>query len=348
MANPHTVKPSDLGLVACVLLALAVAEPAIAQTPTEGRPVLEIGKADGSEVEAFGFIGDVEVGSSGDVFILDMSATSISWFGADGTFKRLIGRSGGGPGEFRRPISMAIDGQERLHVYDVGNGRISIYALSATEATHIADQKLDRQINALCTVNNRRFVLIPQQDMVLGELDENGRVMRVFGPAEEPDVATARRFSDARPTMHRFFNHAVMTCDAQSETIVLLQENIPIVRAFDVDGTLQWRTKLSDYHERELFRGTMGDGFGFRIDPAIGSAHSGSAVAIVPGRRVAVTLWEGSPSDMEGSLDERSLDLSDGREVERSVPLARLVRILNDRRYGYLQLPYPRVLIYEP
>jgi hypothetical protein len=148
------------------------------------------------------------------------------------------------------------------------------------------------------------------------------------------------------PTVQFYYNQAMMTCDAATGTIVLLHEQVPIVRAFSIDGGLRWRALLADYHGRELYRSPMGNGFGVRIDEDYGDAHAGAAVAVAPNGRVVVTLWRGSPEDREGSIEARILDLSTGRETSRSVPVARFVRFDRGRSYGFTQYPYPKVTVY--
>lgn len=344
MANTRVLLMANAVLV---VLGLSVPRAQVAaQDISGGRPVLEIGDAYRSEEEAFGFIGTIEVGPRGDIFVLDHFAKYVSWFGPDGRFRGRIGRSGAGPGEFLDLRSMAIDARNRLHVYDIRNNRISVYSIDDSIARYIEDQRLPERAHGICTIGERRFVLLARRDTVLHELDASGRISRSFGAAERPDNDVARRMASSLPTVQFYYNQAMMTCDAATGTIVLLHEQVPIVRAFSIDGGLRWRALLADYHGRELYRSPMGNGFGVRIDEDYGDAHAGAAVAVAPNGRVVVTLWRGSPEDREGSIEARILDLSTGRETSRSVPVARFVRFDRGRSYGFTQYPYPKVTVY--
>jgi hypothetical protein len=231
-------------------------------------------------------------------------------------------------------------------VYDAGNLRISVYALQNTTGEHVADQRIDTVVWDMCAVGRRRFLVTPEADRVIREIDQQGRVLRSFGVPEEADASTRRRMAANLAKLRLYYNQARIACDPISQTLALVHENVPIVRLFGVDGAQQWRTVLADFHQRELHHSAIGMGFGMRIDPRIGSAHSAAAVAFAPGGRLVVTLWEGSPSDLEGRIEARVLDITKGRELSRTLPPSRLARVFDGRSYGYAQHPYPKVLVY--
>ena len=336
--------------IALLLALLPILVPCLvsAQLAMNAKPIVEIGAADGSVDEAFSMIGDVAVTGRGDILVLDRFATDIAWFAASGRFIRRIGRSGSGPGEFRQRYAMAVDGQNRLHVYDPGGRRISVYALSDTLAVHLADQRIESVVNDICIIGDRRFVLTPEQPAIIHELDRDGQAVRSFGAPEQPHRDVARRIPNNPPRLLTFYNQALLACDAASGTIAVVHENVPVVRLFGIDGTLRWRAVLADFHQREVNPSTRFPmGFEIRTDPDIGSAHAGSAVAFTPDRRLVVTLWEGGPSNIEGRIETRILDVGDGRELERQdAPPARLTKVVGGRSYAYTQYPYPRVLVY--
>jgi len=70
----------------------------------------------------------VAVDSGGNAYVSDWSVHHIKVFGPDGTFKRLIGRPGQGPGDLNGPSIIAIAG-DRLVVWESMNQRFSIMTL---------------------------------------------------------------------------------------------------------------------------------------------------------------------------------------------------------------------------
>jgi hypothetical protein len=202
-------------------------------------------------------------------------------------------------------------------------------------------------VSDICIIGGRRFVLNVDREPIIAELDDDGRVIRAFGDAEKPSPDLARQASESGYLLQVYHNRALMACDATSETIVLVHENIPVVRAVTLAGHTRWRTTLGDYVGRVLGVSRSGRGHSFRIDREVGKAHSGSAVAIASNEYVVVTLWLGGARDMEGQLDARILDLNTGAELYRRVPPARVTDFLNDRAYAFVQQPVPGVRVYR-
>ncbi len=84
----------------------------------------EIG-APGSAFE-FGTIRSVLLDRRGQVYVVDPRNRTIPVFDSMGTFLRLVGRDGSGPGEYRTPYSIAwLDDQ--LALLDPGNARIGLF-----------------------------------------------------------------------------------------------------------------------------------------------------------------------------------------------------------------------------
>jgi len=78
---------------------------------------ITIGLEEGDENYIFGEINDVEIGSKGEIYILDSQNSRVQKFDKDGRFLLTIGRKGEGPGEFPYyPGAMTIDDKNRLYI----------------------------------------------------------------------------------------------------------------------------------------------------------------------------------------------------------------------------------------
>ncbi|MCK5841779.1 MAG: 6-bladed beta-propeller [Candidatus Sabulitectum sp.] len=66
-------------------------------------------------------------GTRGEILVLDGSKKQISVFSPDGEFLRTIGRQGSGPGEFLRPMAMALLGNGQIAVSDPWGGKITLF-----------------------------------------------------------------------------------------------------------------------------------------------------------------------------------------------------------------------------
>lgn len=66
----------------------------------------------------------VHVGPEGNIFVADFFNNRIQKFTPKGVFLVAFGEKGAGPGQFDRPIDMAVDESGNIYVVDFGNNRI--------------------------------------------------------------------------------------------------------------------------------------------------------------------------------------------------------------------------------
>ncbi len=88
---------------------------------------VSIGMLEGPDEYLIGNPRAITVGDGGVIYVLDQQVPVIRAYGPDGTHLRDVGREGGGPGEYKRPGSIAKLPDGRLLVRDPGNGRIAVF-----------------------------------------------------------------------------------------------------------------------------------------------------------------------------------------------------------------------------
>lgn len=91
------------------------------------QPLFSVGRADGREWEVFGSIGAVAFDADENLYVLDRQNARISVFDSAGRHVRTFGRRGGGPGEFGRPLGMAVLPDGQVVVSDVTRSSFSIF-----------------------------------------------------------------------------------------------------------------------------------------------------------------------------------------------------------------------------
>lgn len=80
-----------------------------------------------------GGLSDMQLGPDGTLYMLDLQNARLVALRPDGD-TLFIGRDGGGPGEFQRPVSLAVSG-DTVWVHDIGTGRLQAFSTSGTYLT---------------------------------------------------------------------------------------------------------------------------------------------------------------------------------------------------------------------
>jgi hypothetical protein len=92
--------------------------------------VLRIGEADGAPEYTFASIVAIVARGNGPVYVYDHVLHLLRMYDARGAYVRQIGQRGGGPGEYRYVIGLAMSTDGRLAAWDVGGSRINVYSPS--------------------------------------------------------------------------------------------------------------------------------------------------------------------------------------------------------------------------
>lgn len=101
----------------------------VSQCRLAEAPSLRIGERMGDpDYELFDVV-DGERLNDGRVLLLDRGSKDVRIFDASGAFLARLGREGGGPGEFRDPIEVALLGGDSIAVWDWRQRRISVYGI---------------------------------------------------------------------------------------------------------------------------------------------------------------------------------------------------------------------------
>jgi len=107
--------------------------------PARDRPLsasplemYSVGSFSGEEWQLFGGRVSVVFDDEGDLYILDAVNFRVVVLNRRGEFERSFGKQGGGPGELRSPIAMAIEPDGRVVILDIGRGGYSVFDKDGT------------------------------------------------------------------------------------------------------------------------------------------------------------------------------------------------------------------------
>ena len=103
----------------------------------EPLPVIEIASESQGAVTLFNRVAHVEQLPSGELLVVDGATLELRFFGADGRFRRKVGRNGSGPGEYRSISGVVVD-DGRVHVFDGSQARITRMDLAGGSVTTLS------------------------------------------------------------------------------------------------------------------------------------------------------------------------------------------------------------------
>lgn len=305
-----------------------------------------IGREEGADGEVFGLIADARADASGRAFVLDERFHRIAAYDAAGALIGFGGRPGRGPGEFRSPRGLAwLD--DSLLALDVGSRSIHVFEIAPGGLSFARSIRLPFLARSFCTLGRRIFLAGLHEDATVHEIDEAGVILRSFGQVYGAEEIPPGPF---RHTVRETMSVGKIACSADPEVIVTIAQNRPDVTAYTPDGRTLWRTTLAGYSQltpHVTERGTMQ----YHGDSETGGQHSAQGVLIWPPDLVLVQLAylsdAGYRSSDEAPPGTRVLDLATGRELATVDSLPRLAAVDGGRALGFLNTPFPRLLVLE-
>ena len=127
-------RPTRASLLAIVPLIGAGSVSAQTRWTVEPRPVIEIASESQGAVTLFTRVAHVEQLPTGELLVVDGATHELRFVGADGRFRRKVGRNGAGPGEYRS-ISGVVVHDGRVNVFDASQARITRMTLAGGSVT---------------------------------------------------------------------------------------------------------------------------------------------------------------------------------------------------------------------
>ncbi len=94
-------------------------------------------RGDGPGDAMLGDITDADMANDGRIYVLDGAARQVKVFAPDGTFERVIGRGGQGPGELSAGARSVLVGKDAIYVPDPPRGGIHVFGLDGEARDHL-------------------------------------------------------------------------------------------------------------------------------------------------------------------------------------------------------------------
>ena len=156
---------------------------------------LRIGALDSDSAATFGRISGLEVDRLGRIWVIDLAAREVRVFDRDGRHVRTIGRAGGGPGEFTRPVAIHQRGDGSVWVVDMA---ARLYTLFDTAGAYVAS--LRRNVSGRTSPRTEGFDtagMLLEMDVLPGSgLESRAVLLRVDADGAITDTIAVPEFEE--------------------------------------------------------------------------------------------------------------------------------------------------------
>ncbi|MEJ2678839.1 MAG: hypothetical protein P8174_07170 [Gemmatimonadota bacterium] len=196
-----------------------------------------------------GGLADMQLGSDGTLYMLDMDNARVIARRPDGGTVT-IGRDGSGPGEFQRPVSLAVS-DDTVWVHDIGTGRLQAFS---TSGAYLAGHRIPTD------GMGGGSALLPDGTIAVATGGADSTLVEVFAPAGRriagfghplapPNMIwdfTAMKTEIREGHVPDQFRNLTMPFWGPDRTLWLVLVAEGEVRRYTETGQLKWKRTLED------------------------------------------------------------------------------------------------------
>lgn len=200
----------------------------------------------GEKIVEIEVVSDAARDSAGRLYVIDGLTPRIVAFNSRLEPTAATGRRGGGPGEFREPIALAVVRPGRVAVLDRALRRLSFFDLheGSSRMERAGSIALRMPTEGLCVLGEGQYLIYGfVEGRRLHVIDSVGRAGRSFAPVYAGLSSMAAELASA----------GRMSCDIAADEVVLTSRFLPIVEAFRLStGERLWTDTLRPFRPLEL------------------------------------------------------------------------------------------------
>lgn len=199
--------------------------------------IATIGQRSGDHERMIGEIQDVAL-LEDRVYLLDSKYKEIRGYKFSGGAEDKFGGAGRGPKQFQYPQAIGQLGKRGLFVVD-RNRTLKVVEKTSNGFSFEESFKLDHMPLDACGVDGKIVTMgfHSMRKAVLHLYSSSGEHLRSFGHPYKANYQLARRS----------LSRGRVACEERSESIVMMFYNVPVLRAYSLDGKVRWKSKLKDF-----------------------------------------------------------------------------------------------------
>jgi len=212
--------------------------------------VFSVGAYEGEHHEMLGTILDVAAGGN-TLLYMDGEYGEVRVYDQEGTPKQVIGAPGVAPGEFSYMEAVAITSDaSKFFVADQSGTRIQIFQRrdNAYELLDMFSTPHDFLATDICVIRDHLYLhgYSESLDLVIHKVTHEGEYILSFGQPYLSDVPFIKSIIS---------DDGSLVCSETYDTVLYTNQTVPILKAYDEVGTLQWQVKFGDHVQMYLPEG---------------------------------------------------------------------------------------------
>lgn len=338
-------------LVALAISLCGCSGPESSPEPITGRfevqgPVYEIGSSGADESQLY--FGDATdaILLPGDsvLLVLDNIQKNLSLVSVSGERLFTVGRSGGGPEEFRHADGLALLGSTAW-VLDRGNGRMALWELQGDTIAfeRVIPLPLEPEKGGICVTANEAFLYGGRVGSPIHRFDHEGNHQASIGSL----------FGDERmePVLRGASSSGPFRCDAAQDEILVSSRLLGVIRSHDRSGELRWERQIPTFARVEMSTTERG---GYRFSTPSEPNEDGVADLLVTIWTVDGIVGVQEASDVRRNSDRdlvdvrtTILDRATGEVMHRTQELPHIKHVIGDWAVSLVNDPYPVIRLYR-
>lgn len=302
--------------------------------------VLVVGVLEGEVHQMFGQIQDLAADTEGSLYVLDDRNSVVRVFDSRGEYVRHYGAPGEGPGEFRAPSALRIDGTNRLLVAD----RVQrITAFSRENADVGTTMTLQDSPRDLCVSATRIYISTEGSERggIVHALDAAGAYLDSFGSGYQFGGALARED----------LSRGSLACSHHTDDVLFAFRYLPVIRRYSSQGEIKWTSSLSDFNPMRITEDASTQTLTYSGNE--GKSDVMHQLTIIDETDyVLVQVLRRTPTSIQERKDYAeiltyvvNLETGAGGYVGNELPT--VYAVVAGRLYAAVNWPYPHVLVYE-
>ncbi len=182
-ARHHRTRPrlSVHARISCAALLVGVTATVGAQTPAPRKMVdrawVALWHTSGDPDDALFGLPRELVATDDGLYVLDVGTRQLSAFARDARKRWTVGTQGRGPGEFLKPVDLALMPGGEIGVLDPDNGRVSVFTAAGKFRTTTASVAASVATNLCVTSDRRIYFIVGAQNALVMSIDTAGKAL---------------------------------------------------------------------------------------------------------------------------------------------------------------------------